>query len=180
MRPGEPFSPGIGANVLQPIWRQRPYHWLQSAQGDITDSTLQLVSLADGAALLIDGAGPYPVRMTADGGRTWQSVALPNPPGVSSQGGRVYQALVLLPSGALVGGTVSAAGPIAWHLLPPGASGWQAIPSSILPADAHGLTVAGGRLWWYTPGAGATSPPRCRARPPGRCGPMAPAGTRAG
>lgn len=88
MGPGEPFSPGIGANVLQPIWRPNRQH-------HITNSTLELVSLADGAALLIDGAGPYPVQMTTDGGRTWQSVALPNAPGVFSE--PPYQSLLMLP-----------------------------------------------------------------------------------
>ncbi len=150
MGPGEPFSPGLGANVLQPIWRpNRQHQWVLSAQGDITNSTLELVSLADGAALLIDGAGPYPVQMTTDGGRTWQSVALPNAPGVFS--GPPYQSLLMLPDGALLA-SLGTGGGAAWHLLPPASGQWQSVPASVLPPTASGLTAARGRLWWYAPG----------------------------
>lgn len=150
MGPGEPFSPGIGGNVLQPIWRHnRQRLWVQSAQRDITDSTLQLASLADGAALLIDSASPYPVQMTTDGGRTWQSVALPNTPGVFP--GPPYQSLLLLPNGALLASLGMGGGAPAWHLLPPASGQWQSVPVSVLPSTAAGLTAARGRLWWYPP-----------------------------
>ncbi len=150
MGPGEPFSPGIGANVLQPVWRQnRQRQWVPSARGDITDSTLELVSLADGAALLIDGVDPYPIRMTTDGGRTWQSVALPNAPGVYAA--PPYQSLLLLPNGALLASLETGGGTATWHLLPPSSGQWQSVPASALPSTAAGLTAARGRLWWYSP-----------------------------
>lgn len=167
--PGPTNYPGMGAPVIQTVWRQNHAHqWVESTQGEIALAPLQLVGLSDGAALLVDSGRAYPLEMTTDGGRSWQSVALPNPPGVSGQvGGNAYQALVMLPNGSLVGSTLSSAGSAVWHLLPRGASRWQAIASSVLPAGAQGLTVANGRLWWYTRGAGATSPPTVQSTSPG-------------
>ena len=167
--PGPTNNPGMGALVIQTVWRQNHSHqWVQSTQGNIGLAPMQLVGLANGDALLIDSERAYPVEMTTNGGRTWQSVALPNPPGASAQGGgNVYQALMMLPGGSLVGSSLSNAGSPVWNVLSPGASRWRTIPASVLPSDAQGLAVANGRLWWYTPGAGATSPPQVQSASPG-------------
>ena len=148
---------GMGTPLLQDIWRQTAaHHWVVSAQDEISTAPLQLVGLANGTALRIDAGTAYPVELTTNSGRTWQSIALPTPP--QDQGaGWVYQTLLMLPNGALLGSVVSPTGAAAWELLPPGAAQWHAVPASVLPPSATGLTPAHGRLWWYTTGSGVSS-----------------------
>lgn len=167
--PGPTNDPGMGAAVIQTVWRENHAHqWVSSTQGEIALAPMQLVGLANGDALIIDSERAYPVEMTTNQGRTWQSVAVPNPPAASAQGGaQVYQALVMLPNGALLGSTLSSTDTPTWYVLSPGASHWQAVPPSVLPASAQDLTVASGRLWWFTPGTGPNSPPQVQSAPPG-------------
>ena len=151
MGPGEPFSAGIGGNVLQPIWRRnRQHRWLQSARGDITRSTLQIVDLQDGAALLIDSVSADPVQITTDGGRTWQSAALPSLPSLLAE--PPYQSLLMLPDGALLASRESSGAAPTWYLLPAGSGSWQSVPASVLPRTASPVTAVGGRLWWCRTG----------------------------
>lgn len=159
--PGPTGDPGMGAPMIQTVWRQnRGRQWTQSTEGETADSTMQLATLANGQALLIDSQSPYPVQMSPNGGQSWDSVALPNPPGITAaDAAQPFQNLVLLQNGTLLGSALTAqdVGPV-WYALPVASNAWRPVPPSVLPSGALGLTPAGGRLWWYELGtAGAAS-----------------------
>jgi hypothetical protein len=122
----------------------------------------ELAALAEREVLLLMGdalaAGGSPaelVRLSHDGGQSWQGIALPPLPGGTMPLLRGFQ---LLPGGALVARPQD--GP-AWLLLRPGAAAWCAVPAAALDAPVEAADTArviGDRFWWLEH-ASAVVPP---------------------
>ncbi len=113
------------------------------------------VLLLTGDALAAGGSPAEPVRLSHDGGQSWQGIALPPLPGGAMPLLRGFQ---LLPGGALVARPQD--GP-AWLLLRPGASAWCAVPAAALDAPVEAADTArviGDRFWWLEH-ASAVVPP---------------------
>ncbi len=98
-----------------------------------------MVALASGG---IEEGGTFPLRLSIDGGRTWQVIGLPPLPPPATPG--VFLGLQLLPDGRLL----ATDGHSAWYLLAPGTSQWCRVIPGTLPASTRIVQVAGDQLWW--------------------------------
>ena len=116
-----------------------------------------LAGLSDGSELLL-GGGEYSALLSADGGRTWQSVNLPALPWGAAENGlaRSFPGLTALDNGRL----------LAWidntpELLLPSTAGWcrAAATQPPIPALLSGteFQVVGPYLWWFVSGYGSAS-----------------------
>jgi hypothetical protein len=116
-----------------------------------TCDAASLVSLSDGDVLLLapdNLAELFPVRLSRDGGSTWQPIALPALPDTSSSPTPDFPNLTMLGDGRLL----AVAYPFGPQLLYPGAATWCAVKGEPLgPALEAGwkqYESIGGRLWW--------------------------------
>jgi hypothetical protein len=107
----------------------------------------QLAAFSETSAALLSGASEYPLRVTQDGGITWQPMELPPLPG-SQAGGFGYPGLQILPDGGLLALNGDSTG---WVLLPSGAQDWCPLGDSSLPNFPLLLQAAAGQLWWLSP-----------------------------
>lgn len=96
----------------------------------------ELATLADGRVALLGGA-TYPLRLTADGGRTWSAVQVPRLP---HQGSAWYPPVRLLHDG-----TLAASWSDAWYVLRPAGMAWcrTSAPSSTTVRSADTLICPG-------------------------------------
>lgn len=130
------FSPDGGRTWASPDW----------PRGANACNPNQLAALSPSMVVLASGGieegGAFPLRLSLDGGRTWQAVGLPPLPPPATPG--VFLGLQLLPDGRLL----ATDGHTVWYLLAPGMSQWcRAIPGT-LPASTRIVQVAGDQLWW--------------------------------
>ena len=107
---------------------------------------VEVVGLANGRLVTLDGRSQFPLTVSNDGDRTSRSIALPALPNQpnSSPG---YGDLELLPDGRLL--LVS----LHWYLLAPGATAWCSVANSPTgnQTDAPAAAVPqiiGDHLWW--------------------------------
>jgi hypothetical protein len=118
----------------------------------------ELAALPNGDVLLltplageVDPEGA-PVRVSHDGGRTFEPVQLPPGP---AAGPRQLQ---LLADGSLLA-EVLPGQDWAWWMLAPGARQWCEIPTGVLPAGISAVSVLGALAWWHEPGASPVGVP---------------------
>lgn len=154
--------PGMGALLIQPVWRKTPQGWTKGAEVSVTGQS-QLAALSSHDALLIDPTSNYPVQLTTDGGLSWRYVALPPIPGAISPD--PFFALLLLPDGTFLAEVTLTTDQTGWYRLPFGTSQWQALPKTVLPAQAQFLTLSGQDLWWIP---AASNPSKTSGPPPVR------------
>lgn len=107
---------------------------------------VEVVGLANGRLVTLDGRSQFPLTVSDDGDRTSRSVALPQLPNQTDTG-PAYGNLELLPDGRLL--SVS----LRWYLMAPGASEWCTVANSppgnqtAEPAPPTPQLI-GDRLWW--------------------------------
>lgn len=146
-----PLPSGIGSCAMhaypQPIQR--------SADGGRTWSTgiqvnacwlNEIVALSGSDVLLVSGRTPVGLRVSRDGGATWQDVALPPLPGTPRDAMPLWPGLQVLPNGSLL---AFAAGPHAQRamVLAPRARSWCAAGPGMPTMLADDAQVEDGRLW---------------------------------
>jgi hypothetical protein len=161
--------PGMGAATLDPLVTSADggRHWQTLAwpsgallaQGLLRTGQAQLAWLGGARLAFVDPESTYPLRLSLDGGATWQDVRLPVPAGTAwrvRNGESPFAVLMLLGNGDLLAATAPANGGSAqWWVLRPGTGTWVR-DSAIHASDATGrLVLAGGRLYGLrkTPGA---------------------------
>ena len=158
-------QPGMGTADVQPLLRStdggrtwQTIGWPSGnleAQGMLPTGQSELVGLLGNRVAYLDPASQYPLRITNDGGRTWQGVALPVPPGraagqVRAYGTSPYAALMWLPNGDLLAAVSPDGGlshPGHWYVLAPGASAWKTDPALKMPDVLGRLVIAGRSLY---------------------------------
>lgn len=159
------MQPGMGSADLQPLVRSTNdgKTWIAltwptgnlEAQGMVPTGQSELVGLPGNRVAFLDPSSQYPLRISKDGGVTWQAVALPVPPGsagtsVREYGVSPYAALMWLPNGNLLAGTSPSGGFVApglWYVLHPGASTWRLDPTLKMPDVLGRLVIAGQSLY---------------------------------
>jgi photosystem II stability/assembly factor-like uncharacterized protein len=109
----------------------------------------ELVASSDKEAILISSAGDFPLRMTQDGGQTWQVVSLPSLPGNDSSG-PLFSGLQALPDGSLLAQSSDQT----WFRLLPSAQNWCALGKANLPGSGERMWGSGSELWWLSTEAG--------------------------
>ncbi|TMD09832.1 MAG: exo-alpha-sialidase [Chloroflexi bacterium] len=107
---------------------------------------VQVVGLANGRLVTLDGRSQFPLTVSDDGDRTSRSIALPALPNQTNTNPD-YGDLELLPDGRLL--LVS----LHWYVLAPGASAWCSVANSPTgnQTDAPAAAVPqliGDHLWW--------------------------------
>ncbi len=113
------------------------------SQVTLNQGPSQLVALTSSRALLLSGSSQYLLRLTKDGGQTWQNIALPPVPDAQNGAFGLNDALIL-PSGALLARDPNGQ---SWILLEPGQSAWCTLTG--LPSGFVSQPVAtSGRLWY--------------------------------
>lgn len=105
----------------------------------------ELVALSSSDVALLSADGQYPLRVSHDGGASWETVSLPSIPGMGASL-PWDSAPQWLPSGDLL--LTPTSGPA--RLLLTGAATWCSVASAILP-EASRPEVIGTRLWWLQP-----------------------------
>ncbi|HLE52276.1 MAG TPA: sialidase family protein [Anaerolineales bacterium] len=148
------FISGMGAPLPQPVLTSLDGGSAWTAPGLSVELRMpapnQLVAFSNTQAVLLSGSGDYPVRLTQDGGRTWQVIALPPLPG-DPEGSPYYPGLQILPNGSLLSQSMDGAG---WMMLPPSAQGWCALNLQGLPSIPVLLQSGADQLWWISPESG--------------------------
>ena len=114
-----------------------------------TEGPHELVAFSDQVAVVISGSGDYPVQVTQDGGKTWQTASLPALP-QSSDSGALFPGLQILPDGSLLAQPFNTSG----FMLTPGTSAWCNLNSTNLSSTAVLLQASGKQLFWLTPDSG--------------------------
>ena len=130
--------------------------WISSTSFTNMEGTTTLAALSTDSALLLQANNPYPVQLTENGGKTWQYIALP--PIAGSQNGSNYQDLGMLANGDILA-QVSLASGSGWFVLTPGASHWQSVSMTVIPANTYNVTITGKSVWWIASSGSATTPP---------------------
>lgn len=157
--------PGMGTADVEPLVRStnggRTWQTLAwpsgnlEAQGMVPTGQSELASLGAKTIAYLDPNSQYALRISHDGGATWQVVALPLPPGVTQDtlgrtGASPYAALMLLSNGDLLGAISPAQGSLSgdadWYVLRPGASSWTADRAIRAPDILGRLVVVGHTL----------------------------------
>jgi hypothetical protein len=140
----------------QPLLRSRDdgLRWTEAAVPAPIDACAdaELATLSGGRLLLVNTLSPFPLTISADGGRRWREVGLPPAPRPMATPGQPG-GLTLLPDGALL----LARPRSAWQLLRPGARRWCAVAGSPSGALLVSPAVVGDQLWWVS---GSTAAPR--------------------
>ncbi len=130
------WSANGGSTWQSPAW---------PSQVILNQGPSQLVALSSSRALLLSGASQYPVRLTTDGGRLWQNIALPPVPNAQNGAAGLSDA-VILPNGSLLAQDPNTQ---SWILLPAGQSAWctlTGLPSGLVSQP----TVVGSQLWYVS------------------------------
>ncbi|PSR24807.1 MAG: hypothetical protein C7B46_20900 [Sulfobacillus benefaciens] len=122
--------------------------WLSTATVGLLQGPSNIALMPHQQALLISGSSSYPVQFSTTDGAAWQNLTIPTPPNATTQQSP-YQTLLILPNGSLLA-LVSQNTGSAWFLLPPQATGWQAVPNSVLPTGIGTLTITNNGVWWNT------------------------------
>jgi hypothetical protein len=106
---------------------------------------VEVVGLANGRLVTLDGRSQFPLTVSDDGGRTSQAIALPQLPN-QTDAGVPYGNLELLSDGRLLSVAVR------WSLLTPGASAWCTVAGSPAGNQAGDWNPApqliGDHFWW--------------------------------
>jgi hypothetical protein len=110
-----------------------------------TQGPHELVAFSDQLAVVLSGSGDYPVRITQDGGETWQATSLPSLPR-PNDGGPLFPGLQSLPDGSLLAQPFNTNG----FMLNPGASAWCQLSSTNLTNAGVLLQLSGGQFFWLT------------------------------
>lgn len=111
----------------------------------------QLVGLGPDKIVLLDASADYPLRLSQDGGQSWQVISLPSLPATTDgQPGR-YPNLQMLPNGSLAALiNTSRAEQTRWVVLPPQGSRWCTVTNALVPPSYVATQLIGNRLWWET------------------------------
>jgi photosystem II stability/assembly factor-like uncharacterized protein len=109
----------------------------------------ELVAFSDKEAVLISSGGDFPLRLTQDGGQTWQVVSLPSLPG-NDNSGPLFNGLQALPDGSLLAQSSDQA----WFMLQPEAQNWCSPGKANLPSSGERILASGSELWWLTSDGG--------------------------
>jgi hypothetical protein len=113
---------------------------------------VEVVGLADGRLVTLDGSSQFPLTISDDGDRTARTVALPQLPNQSDTG-PAFGSLELLPDGRLL--SVS----LHWSLLAPGASAWCTVaggPTGNQSSESNRAPQLIGDHFWWLEGMPAT------------------------
>jgi hypothetical protein len=109
----------------------------------------ELVASSDKDSILISSAGDFPLRLTQDGGQTWQVVPLPNLPG-NDNSGPLFSGLQALPDGSLLAQSSDQT----WFRLSPGTQNWCSLGKANLPSSGERMRASGTDLWWLSADGG--------------------------
>ncbi len=107
----------------------------------------ELVALSASDLFLISGTHRFPLRYTADGGKTWQVISLPVLPGSQSASYASYPGLQIMPDGSLLAMRPDTG---QWMRLFPVAQDWCPTglkSENLLPVL---LSSTGDRVWWLS------------------------------
>jgi len=164
------LDPGMGIDISQPIWHRSavsPYSWTTVHRTTYLGQTIQLALYSQDRALVIDRDANAPVQYTVNGGTSWADVSLPAPVR-GTVGAGTFQSLRLLSNGALL---ANVAGPNGqsrgWMELAQGSATWHAVPTTVLPPNAVGITAVADTLWWFIPAAAPDVAPLVESTPIG-------------
>jgi photosystem II stability/assembly factor-like uncharacterized protein len=105
----------------------------------------ELVASSDKEGILISSAGDFPLRVSQDGGQTWQVVSLPSLPG-NDNSGPLFNGLQALPDGSLLAQSSDQT----WFRLSPGAQNWCPLGKVNLPGSGERMRASGSNLWWLS------------------------------
>jgi photosystem II stability/assembly factor-like uncharacterized protein len=109
------------------------------------------VAIISGSILLgISEQEADPLRITQDGGLTWEAILLP-PPLFQETDFVYYPGLQILPDRSLISQTSERND---WLLLPPSSQNWCPISSHNLPSYPVLLQAIGDQLWWVNSDTG--------------------------
>jgi len=111
-----------------------------------TQGPHELVAFSDQVAVVVSGSGDYPVQVTQDGGKTWQTASLPALP-QSSDSGALFPGLQILQDGSLLAQPFNTSG----FMLKPGSSAWCKIGGTNLSSTVVLLQASGQQLFWLPP-----------------------------
>jgi len=152
--PAPGFISGMGAPLPQSILTSLDGGNTWTAPGLSVELRMpapnQLVAFSNTQAVLLSGSGDYPIRLTQDGGQTWQVIALP-PLSGDSEVSPYFPGLQILPDGSLLSQMMDGAG---WMMLPPTAQSWCALNLQGLPSLPVLLQSTADQLWWISPETG--------------------------
>lgn len=155
--------PGMGTGTLQPLLRStnggQTFNALRWPSGYLFPQGLpsglaSIVWLGGKGIAFVSPLSQYPLRISRNGGRSWQAIALPALPGVTAvqYGNSPYADLIMLPDGSLLaapGGqyTPGSQG-YRWYTLAPGAKEWRRDTAISAPTTDPALLVVGGQVVW--------------------------------
>jgi hypothetical protein len=143
--------PGMGSPLPQWVYVSTDGEKSWSTPGPQVELRLsgphELVAYSGQAAAVFSGSGDYPLQVTQDGGKTWNTVSLPPLPG-GDVSGPLFPGLQTLPDGALLAQPETNQ---PWALLPANAHSWCSLPANQLPSQPVLLVASGSRLWWQDP-----------------------------
>jgi photosystem II stability/assembly factor-like uncharacterized protein len=106
----------------------------------------ELVAFPDKEAVLNSSGNNFPLRVSQDGGKTWQVVSLPSLPG-NDNTGPLFNGLQALPDGSLLAQDSNQA----WFMLQPEAQKWCSPGKVNLPNAEERMRASGSNLWWLSP-----------------------------
>ncbi len=111
----------------------------------------ELAAMSGSVAVLISGNAQYPLLVTFDGGKNWQTYTLPSLPGASQSNGFQFAGLQMMPDGSLVAvSNLSTQSSGAWFVLAPGAQNWCQTKVTSNLGDQALLQPSGNTVWWYS------------------------------
>ncbi len=112
------------------------------------DGPHELAALTDTQAVLISGIETFPLRYTADAGKTWHALALPPLPVTNPGWPLGYSGLQMLPDGSLMAMRSDTG---QWLRLAPSAQDWCQTGLASPDKASMLLTITGDRVWWLAP-----------------------------
>ncbi len=153
--------PGMGTSTLQPLLRStyhgRIWNALAWPSGYVYPQGLmaglaEIAWLGGNDVAFVSPGSQFPLRISRNGGRSWQAIALPLPPDSRSTvqyGSSPYGALMLLPDGHLLASLAqSSQSTTAWYTLSPRATHWVRDAAITAPRFLTSLFVSGKRIFW--------------------------------
>lgn len=150
--------PGMGSPLPQYVYASSDGGQTWASTTDPVELRLQgvdeLAAMADGSVQLVAGLESSPLRISQDGGLTWQTQTLPNY-AASSQPSNFpnsYPGLQLLPDGSYISQPVENSD---WMLLPRGGTAWCDLSGVPLPATIVTLRYTADAAQWYDAASGS-------------------------
>jgi hypothetical protein len=107
----------------------------------------ELVALSATDVMLLSGTDRFPVRFSADGGISWQVIALPKPPSSLAGYYAGYPGLQVRPDGSLLSMLPDTG---QWLALAPAAQDWCQVAFTSADLFTALLRFSGSQVWWLS------------------------------